>query len=230
MPPKGYKLSEKAKENIRQGAAKLRIEAKIDRNELYSLYWDEQLSAREIADLKGVTDSCVFNWLWRLKIPRRSPSEFTKLAYHKLAYPLVGEKSPYWKGGTSKDSSGYISIHIYPDHPFWCMAREQKGPGGFVYEHRLVMAQHLGRPLEPWEIVHHKGTKYPQGSIEDKGDNRIENLELHPKQASHVSITMLKRELAKRDKDIRLLTWQVKMLTERLNQAGISHPLEQYED
>ena len=76
-----------------------------------------------------------------------------------------GRRSYAWKGGRRKDRYGYTQIWM-PDHPNAKMK-------GYIHEHRLVMANHLGRPLKDGEYVHHKN------GIKD--DNRIENLELMTK-------------------------------------------------
>lgn len=60
------------------------------------------------------------------------------------------------------DSRGYRIIHR-PEHP-------NSNSKGLVREHTFVMAEHLGRPLEPHENVHHLNG--------DRADNRLENLEL----------------------------------------------------
>lgn len=48
---------------------------------------------------------------------------------------------------------------------------------GDLYEHRVVMAEHLGRELAHDEVIHHKNR--------DKSDNRVENLEVLVGHAAH---------------------------------------------
>ena len=73
-----------------------------------------------------------------------------------------GKRSFAWKGGKHTDRLGYVQVWR-PDHPNARMA-------GYIHEHRLVMSDHLGRPLKKFENVHHINGK--------RDDNRIENLEL----------------------------------------------------
>jgi hypothetical protein len=72
----------------------------------------------------------------------------------------------YQKSRGVRGKFPYNRIQISEDDPFFSMAPKN----GQVYEHRLVMAKHIGRPLEEYEVVHHKNGI--------KTDNRIENLEL----------------------------------------------------
>jgi len=62
-----------------------------------------------------------------------------------------GEKHGAWKGGRFV-VKGYVRVWLPREHPFFeAMALHD----GYVFEHRLVMAETLGRPLLPTEGVHH---------------------------------------------------------------------------
>ena len=120
---------------------------------LEHMYFQENKGLKRIAKELGVT---------RTVISRR----FEKFGIKKLdpvsAKTVFGsaENSGNWKGGRIVQN-GYYMVRC-PNHP--------KAMLGYVYEHRLVMEQHIGRYLEKDEIVHHKNR--------DKQDNRLENLEI----------------------------------------------------
>jgi hypothetical protein len=74
-----------------------------------------------------------------------------------------------WKGGRSVASNGYVLLR-QSDHPLADVR-------GYVYEHRLVAEQMLGRPLRPEEEIHHKDG--------NKQNNDPSNLQVMPSSYHH---------------------------------------------
>lgn len=92
---------------------------------------------------------------------------------HRIA--MIGNKYAFKNGKTT--IGGYVLLYK-PKHPF-CNCKR------YILEHRLVMEKHLKRYLTREEVIHHKGIKYPVGSIKNRQDNRLENLRLFPNNSEH---------------------------------------------
>src|SRR5579859_5582746 len=94
----------------------------------------------------------------------------------KRSDPRYGPLNPAWKGGvTLKRTHGNYQGVRYVRCPaaYLPMARGD----GYVMEHRLVMAQKVGRLLAREEVVHHID--------HNPANNRPDNLELYPNNAAH---------------------------------------------
>jgi hypothetical protein len=95
-------------------------------------------------------------------------SNCSKLASKRLK-GMFGKKNYAWKGGRYKRWDGYIYVYK-PKHP-------HATSRGYVFEHRYVMEQCLGRLLKRTERIHHINGK--------KDDNRLENLKLFNSETDH---------------------------------------------
>lgn len=95
--------------------------------------------------------------------------------------PMYGKRSGLsyqWKGGRRKRADGYVFVVVPDNHPH----PSKVNPSGTKYllAHRYAMEQHLGRYLDPAEVVHHIDG--------DPSNNDIENLRLFANQSEHISI------------------------------------------
>jgi len=84
---------------------------------------------------------------------------------------MTGDKHPRFAGEKIDHSGGYIEVYA-PNRP-------STRRSGRMLEHRLVMEEHIGRPLRRQEVVHHKN--------KIRSDNRIENLMLFPNVRAHTA-------------------------------------------
>ena len=120
---------------------------------------------------------------------------------------LTGDKNPRWNGGVRQGNDGYRYITVPEDHKFISMAGHVFVHGRYHYyiaEHRLVMAEHLGRTLLKSELVHHKN------GIKD--DNHIANLELMAHREEHLPSMNVQNIIARQDKRIAQLEQHVALL------------------
>lgn len=98
----------------------------------------------------------------------RAPDVIERRRQTILANP---EKYQYAGGRYIEPDKGYVMVRCPPE--FQAMARQN----GYVLEHRLVMARHLGRCLERSEVVHHKGDNLEK--------NELSNLTLYSSHQDH---------------------------------------------
>lgn len=135
--------------------------------EMVKLYFEEEKSLMQVAQIIGCSDQTVKYQLNKNGYELRSRSEALKGrevtqkmrdSARRLGLSRVGPKNPAWKGKVNR--GGYVGVRL-PNHPFASKC-------GYVMEHRLVMEEYLGRYLDKDEDVHHVNG--------DKKDNRIKNL------------------------------------------------------
>lgn len=126
-----------------------------------SFIWRACAGCGKTSWVKARNGKPVRQFCYKCGCKRRTPSQ------------KFGEQHPRWKGGREKTSDGYIIVKLQPNDFFYS---EMANCRGYVREHRIVMAKKLGRRLQPWEIVHHKGIRY--ADIRNKSDNLEDNLEI----------------------------------------------------
>lgn len=137
--------------------------AACDRNaETVLRMCEEGCSLSEIGRAVGTKNEEVKKFLRRKGITKAFPTY------------LEGERHYAWKGRLV-DKDGYILIHC-KGHP---NARKHTH---YVFEHRLVMEEVLGRILLPTEVVHHKDG--------NKQNNDPLNLQLFQSNGEHLEVDL----------------------------------------
>lgn len=122
--------------------------------------WSTNSSIRDLMNMYGCSQQVIYRWIKELGLPDKRLK--------------TGSRNPSWKGGRLiKSGHQYVEVYVDENSPFISMAHRRdhtRNKAGYIPEHRLVMAEHLNRPLTSSEQVHHLNG--------DQTDNCIENLQL----------------------------------------------------
>lgn len=165
-----------------------------------------KLTQRELGDKYGFHYRRIAQWFKErnqydvyLSVTKQNQHKYATQPMGKSKLKISGVNSISWRGRRLETKYGCISaIQIpMPEHP---AANAQ----GYVYEHRLVMEQKLGRLLEKSEIVHHIDL--------DPTNNDESNLILLANDSEHGRLHMLMQKAMVQlieSEDLRNLTKQL---------------------
>lgn len=120
--------------------------------------YKEGVSTQDLGECYGVNASTVARYVRDAGVEVR-PAGFRH-----------GEDHHAWVGGRHLSEDGYVRVWLTSDDTLYEMAQKHSKNGGYVFEHRLVMARSLGRVLEDHETVHHIDG--------NKQNNALSNLQL----------------------------------------------------
>lgn len=133
--------------------------------------YENLFSPTIIAKILGLTPHTIRNYLTKVGVYKKKKTcinlDIQQLScilgssvesvrhYYKPLKRAIGDRKyenhPNWQGGRTLDEKGYVFVKIKPDDPYYPMC---KG-GGYISEHRYIMAKHLGRLLSKKEEIHH---------------------------------------------------------------------------
>jgi HNH endonuclease len=152
----------------RNSLGRFMVEYSFTDDQIKELYIDRQLSVAQVAKTLNTSPQPLYKRLRKMGLMRNFGET------RKITGATRGENNPNWQGGRFIHN-GYVMIWL---------------DGEYLYEHRYIAEQKLGRKLNPGEVIHHVDG--------NKTNNDPENILIFASHGEHMKIHMTSEEARKR--------------------------------